>query len=156
MDDTFNTAPFDWGGTAIWQGSNPGGDHLGKTTIVTVGDENEVLTVTDIVDIGPEISEIDNTKYSPELWREYGAALKRNPAIKFTFYHDAEDIIQKRLIDLHATGSPERIRVWFPGTEKTWISFIGIVINVRYDAPVGDLVRGTVAVTPIKEMEKYL
>lgn len=153
MDFVFNTGPFDHGGTAT--ASTTGGDNLGKTTVVTVGGENTPLTVVAVVDIAPEIADIDETAHGPEYWREYGAALKRNAAIKFTFQHDKDDLIQIRLHDLKESGNPEFFRVWFPGSEKTWISFDGIITNVRYDAPVGDLVQGTVTVTPIANMEIY-
>jgi len=153
MDFAFNTGPYDHGGTAVT--STPGSDNLGKTTIVTVGGENTPLTVVAIVDIALEVSETDETKHSASYWREYGAALKRNAAIKFTFQHDKDDLIQIRLMDLKESGNPEFFRVWFPGTQKTWISFDGIITNVRYDAPIGDLVQGTFAVVPIANMEKY-
>ena len=149
----FNTGPFDHGSAA--EASTTGGDNLGKTIVVTVGGENTPLTVTAITDIASEIAEIDETKYSEEYWREYGVALKRNAQIKFTFYHDADDLIQIRLHDLKESGNPEFFRVWLPGIETTWMSFEGIIMNLRYDAPIGDLVQGTVAITPINEMEKY-
>ena len=153
MESAFNTTPFDHGGSA--EASNTGGDNLGKTTVVTVGGENTPLTVVAIVDIASEISQIDQTVYSEEYWKEYGAALKRGAAIKFTFQHDKDDLIQIRLNDLKTSGNTEFFRIWFPGTVKTWMSFEGIITNVRYDAPVGDLVQGTFAVTPIAAMELY-
>lgn len=153
MDFTFNYGPFDHGGTAT--ASTTGYDNLGKTTVVTVGGENTPLTVTNVTDIASEITEIDQTKYSEDYWREYGAALKRNAQIKFTFQHDKDDLIQIRLMDLKESGNPESFRVWFPGTATSWLSFDGIVTNVRYDAPNGDLIQGTVAITPIADMVVY-
>jgi len=153
MDFAFNTGTFDHGGAAT--ASTTGGDSLGKTTVVTVGGENTSLTVVAIVDLSADINVIDETVYSEEYWREYGAALKQAASIKFTFQHDKDDLIQIRIIDLKETGNPEQFRVWFPGTTKTWMSFVGIITNVRYTAPVGDLVQGTFAVTPIAEIIRY-
>ena len=153
MESPFNTTTFDHGGTAT--ASTTGGDDLGKTTVVTVGGENTALTVVAIVDINAEINTIDETVYSEEYWREYGAALKQGAAIKFTVHHDKDDLIQIRLNDLKESGNPEQFRIWLPGTTKTWITFEGVVTNVRYNAPVGDLVQGTFSVTPIADLVRY-
>ena len=153
MDFTFNYGPFDHGSDT--EPAYPGGGDLGKTTIISVGDSNTALEVVAIVDISSENAVIDETVYSEEYWKKYGSALKRAAAIKFTVQHDKDNLIQTRLNELKDTGNPELFRIWFPGTTKTWIVFDGIVTNVRYDAPIGDLVLGTFAVKPIAEMEKY-
>lgn len=153
MESAFNTTPFDHGGSA--EASTTGGDNLGKTTVVTVGAENTPLEVVAITDIAADVNIIDETIYSEDYWREYGAALKQGAAIKFAFHHDKDDLIQIRLIDLKESGNPEQFRVWFPGTTKTWLSFVGVVTNLRYTAPVGDIVEGTVTITPIAEIMRY-
>ena len=154
MDFPFNTGTFDHGGDADHPTTN-NDSYLGKSTVVTVGNEASELEVVEIVDISPEIEQVETTTYNDETWREYGAAKKSLGAIKFTFHHDKDDIVQIRLNDLKLSGNEEQFRVWLPGATRTWFSFIGFVSNVRYDQPKDDIIQGTFAVKPTSEFNRF-
>ena len=153
MDFRFNTGDYDHGGDV--SASTTGGDTLGKTVEVTIGADNTALTVVAIVDIEPQIAELETTTHNEETYREYIAGIKRAGMMKFTVHHEVGVLLQRRLHELKTSGEEEQFRVWFPGETTTWIAFTGIVMNVRYDAPVGDLVQGTFAVTPVDGIQRY-
>ena len=154
MDFAFNTGPFDHGGSAT--ASNPGSYfYLGKTTIVTIGNEASVLTVVSIVDIAPDIGQIETTEHDDTTWRTFASALKEVGGIKFTVQHDADDIIQIRLNDLKDSREVEQFRIWLPGDPLNWISFEGFISNVRYDQPKDDLIQGTFTVRPTSTFSRY-
>jgi len=154
MDFAFNTGPFDQGGDTSAPTTNPY-FYLGKTTEVTIGGEGSVLTVVSIVDIAPDIAQIETTEYDETTWKTFASALKEVGGIKFTVQHSADDIIQIRLNDLKDSRTTEQFRIWLPGDPLTWISFEGFISNVRYDQPKDDLIQGTFTVRPTSTFSRY-
>lgn len=145
--------PFDHGGSDSQPST--GTNNLGKSAVATIGAGSTELTVVAIVDIKPEVGELETTVHSAEYWREHQASLKTAGQVKFTVQHDKDDAVQIYMHNLRATQNEEYFRVWLPGATKSWFIFSGIVTNTHYDTPIGDLVQATYAILPVGKIERY-